>query len=221
MGKAGALARHPAVGLGLALVGALLFGVIAVNIKTGGPLTAWDVALAQALYARAIHDPWFVVQAMRTTASLGREVIILLFVVLALYWLSQRYWRELAMLLIGSGGSEGWFEALSRLFNRHRPVFPHPLDPLPGPGFPSGHSMDAVVFYGLIAYLLMPFLPSRGWRILAFVDAALLALAIGFGRLYLGDHYLTDVVGGYSFGLLWGSLVYTLVDVYVARRERR
>ncbi len=215
--RPGPLARVPAVGITIAVVGLLLFGLIAFNVRTNGPLTADDQPIAQGLYARAIHDPGFVVQAMRTTASFGREVLIVLFVVLGLYWLSQRYWRMLAMLVIGAGGGEFWFEILSRLFNRHRPVLPHPLDPLSVPGFPSGHTMDSVLFYGLFAYLLMPYLPSRGWRIFAFVDAILLAGIIGFARLFLGDHYLTDVLGGYCFGLAWGGLVYTAIEVYTAR----
>jgi len=114
-------------------------------------------------------------------------------------------------------GGEIWFEMLSRAFGRHRPVWPDPLDPLPGPGFPSGHSHTAVLLYGLLFYLLWPHLRSAPARILAAVVTVFIALLIGFARLYMGAHYPTDILAGYAFGLFWFGLVYTGVELYYAR----
>ncbi len=214
----GLLARYPALGLGLFLVGGLLFGLLAVNVRTNGPLLAWDMPIDQALHVRATHDFWLTFDALRFSGTLGRETALGITILLGLYWVWKRHWHTLSLLLIGVIGGNIWFEVLSIYFGRHRPVFPDPLDPLPGPGFPSGHSMTAVLLYGLILYLLLPRLTSRRWRLLAALDATLIMLLIGFSRLYMGSHYPTDVVAGYAFGLAWGGLVYTGLELYHRRQ---
>lgn len=217
----GFLARHPAFGLGLFLLGGLIFGILAFNVRTNGPLLAWDIPIDQALHVRATHASWLAFNAMRFSGALGRETAAVVTVLLGLYWLWKRHWHALSMLVIGVLGGNIWFEVLSNLFGRHRPVFPDPLDPLPGPGFPSGHSMTAVLLYGLILYLLLPRLLSWRWRLLAALVAALIILLVGFSRLFMGSHYPTDVLGGYAFGLAWGALVYTSLELYRQRRSAR
>ena len=213
------LARYPAIGLGLLLLGGLLFGLLALNVRTNGPLLAWDVPIDQALHARATHDFWLTFDVMRFGGTLGRETALGITVLLGLFWLWKRHWSALSMLLVGVIGGNIWFEVLSGFFGRHRPVFPDPLDPLPGPGFPSGHSMTAMLLYGLILILLLPRLSSWRWRLLAVLDAVLIVLLIGFSRLYMGAHYPTDVLGGYAFGLAWGALVYTGLELVQRRRS--
>ena len=214
----GFLARYPALGLGLLLLGGLLFAALAVSVRTNGPLLAWDVPIDQALHARATHDFWLTFDVMRFGGTLGRETALGITVVLGLFWLWKRHWHTLSMLLVGVIGGNIWFEVLSGFFGRHRPVFPDPLDPLPGPGFPSGHSMTAMLLYGLILILLLPRLSSWRWRLLAVLDAVLIVLLIGFSRLYMGAHYPTDVLGGYAFGLAWGALVYMALELFQRRR---
>ncbi len=209
----GFLARYPGLGLGALVLGGLLFGLLAANVRTNGPLLAWDIPIDQALHARATHDFWLTFDAMRFSGTLGRETALGITALLGLWWLWKRHWHALSLLLIGVIGGNIWFEVLSGFFGRHRPVFPDPLDPLPGPGFPSGHSMTAMLLYGLILILLLPRLSSWRWRLLAALDAALIMLLIGFSRLYMGAHYPTDVLGGYAFGLAWGALVYTSLEL--------
>ncbi len=79
--------------------------------------------------------------------------------------------------------------------------------------------MTAILLYGLILYLILPRLPSWRWRLLAALDAALIILLVGYSRLYMGSHYPTDVLGGYAFGLAWGALVYTSIELYRQRRS--
>ena len=211
------LARVPLMGLGLAIAGGLIFAVLAYNVRTYGPLLAWDLPIIQALHQRAVHGSPLILTLMKICGALGRETAAIITVLLAGYWLVKRRWRELTLLLAGVAGGEIWFEILSRLFGRHRPVFPDPLDPLPGPGFPSGHSQTAVLLYGLLFYLLLPRLRSGRARLLAAAVTVLIALLIGFARLYMGAHYPTDVLAGYAFGLFWAGLAYTGVELYYAR----
>jgi undecaprenyl-diphosphatase len=64
-----------------------------------------------------------------------------------------------------------------------------------------------------LLYLILQRLTSNAWRLIAVIDAIGLILLIGYSRLYIGSHFPTDVLGGYSFGLAWGSLVFTAVEL--------
>ena len=72
--------------------------------------------------------------------------------------------------------------------------------------FPSGHAMVACAFYLFVAYLGWHLLPGW-WRAIAIACLLALVLLIGFSRLYLGVHYLTDVVAGYLAGFIWTDAV--------------
>jgi undecaprenyl-diphosphatase len=69
--------------------------------------------------------------------------------------------------------------------------------------FPSGHIMTALFAYGIIAYLLASFGNNGKWRVVLYAAAMSLALVIGLSLIYLGVHYLTDVVGGWDTGIAW------------------
>lgn len=219
--EAGFLARYPAVGWILFLLGGLIFVVLAYNVRTNGPLLAWDQPIDQELHARATHDNPIDFYAMKLSATFGRETAAVIMLGLGLFWLFKRKWHQFSMLLLGVVGGNLWFLTLSNFFMRHRPVWPDPLDPLPGPGFPSGHSIASTLLYGLILILLLPTLTSTGWRLLAALDALLIVLLVGYSRLYMGAHFPTDVLAGYSFGLAWGGLVYTTLEVLRLRRMRK
>ncbi|MBI4080130.1 phosphatase PAP2 family protein [Candidatus Kaiserbacteria bacterium] len=66
--------------------------------------------------------------------------------------------------------------------------------------FPSGHASFSIALYGFLAYLTWKHVSNPTWRYAAIFAAAALILLIGFSRLYLGLHYLSDVVGGYLIG---------------------
>jgi membrane-associated phospholipid phosphatase len=211
------LARQPWIGYGLALAGAVVFAILAFNVATAGPLLTWDKPIDDALHQRALHAGAIGLDLIKIGGALGRETALIIIVPLAVYWLIRRHWRPFMLLLAGTIGGEILFELLSRLFNRPRPVFANPLDKLTGPGFPSGHSQTAILLYGLLLYLLLPRLRSRWARLAAVVVTVLIALAIGIARLLIGDHYPTDVLAGYAMGFLWGGLVYTSLELYLAR----
>ncbi|MFN6495748.1 MAG: phosphatase PAP2 family protein [Nostoc sp. DedQUE01] len=89
---------------------------------------------------------------------------------------------------------------LKVLFGRARPTLWKWIIDVGHPSFPSGHAMLSLVVYGLIAYILAKESPQ--WQKQIFTLTAILIIAIGFSRLYLGVHWPTDVFVGYAVGLL-------------------
>jgi undecaprenyl-diphosphatase len=74
--------------------------------------------------------------------------------------------------------------------------------------FPSGQAMESMVVYGMLAYFAVLILSGSGKRVAVALGAAVLVALIGFGRMYLGAHYLSDVVGGFVAGGAWlGAVV--------------
>ncbi len=216
------LGCYPVIGYTLALIGLIVFGLLAFNVIDHGPLLRWDVPIDQSLHQMALHDSWLVVHIMIGASFMGREMIVMAGVLMAAYFWSRSRWRELWMLALGVGGGEIWFEVLSNIIKRPRPAFAeHISNVLTGPGFPSGHCISSVLLYGLIAYLLVPHLKSTILKVLVILAAVLLIGFIGYSRLFVGDHYLTDVIAGYAWGLFWGSLVYTSVELYYRRRRTK
>jgi undecaprenyl-diphosphatase len=204
------------------LVGVGIFGDVALNLEANGPLIQSDVAIANGLHDVALHSAPFVRDAMICGFYLGEHVIFVIGAGLALYFLFRRYWPELSMVVIAWGGELFILFVLSALFHRPRPQFAVSVwHYMPSPGFPSGHSISAVLCYGLLAYLIVPKLPSPVEKVTVVVAAVLVVLFIGFSRVFVGDHYPMDVVAGYAVGFAWAGLVYTSVELIAQRTDLR
>ncbi len=100
---------------------------------------------------------------------------------------------------------------LKFFFDRPRPMMP--LVEASGLSFPSGHSMVAASFYGLIIYLVWHNVRPKKWRNVFVAFLMIFVLLIGFSRIYLRVHYATDVLAGFSAGFLW-----VIVGIYTLRR---
>jgi len=214
------LARWPVLGLILFLFGVLVFGGLLYNLRANGPLLQWDNTLANNLPAIALKSPPFTESFMDAGFYIGKEVVIVLGILLGLYFLVRRYWEELIMVAVGLGGSSLLFSTLSNLIGRARP--PTQIWILVKiPGFPSGHAISVVVFYGLVAYLLAPKMPARFWKIVVFAAALLIIGFVGFSRVFTGGHYLTDILAGYAVGIAWSSFAYTFIELFFQERRLR
>ena len=202
------------------LLGAILLTLLILNLSFNGPLIPWDKSISQALHNQAVHDPRYVVLAMMALSASGREGIMAVSLILAIIWVRRKNWRGVAMVFFGIVGGEGLFQLLSNLVNRHRPVWPDPLEVLPGPGFPSGHSTTSILLAFMIVYLLWPRIKSPGKKALVVLLAALWVFLVGLARTYMGMHYPTDILAGWSTGIFWAGLVYTTIDVLYFRARR-
>ena len=207
----GWLAARPMIGLWMFVVGGLVFGALVYNLETQGPLLQWDAPLAKEMHTEAAQTPSRLMEYLVFGFFLGKEFVQVLAGILFLYFLHKRFWRELAMVLVGLGGGGLLWYFLSRYFDRLRPSAQLGIV-VNDPSFPSGHTMTAVLCYGLLAYLLVPKMPSLFWKGFVILMAVFVISFIGFSRLFLGGHYLTDIVAGYALGFAWAGLVYTLLE---------
>jgi undecaprenyl-diphosphatase len=208
----GLLGKSPLIGLTLFLLGTVVFSFLAYNVKPDGALVQWDMTTAKALQAAAKSIPPALVEYVLFGFFLGKELVITLGTILAVYFLYKRFWRELAMVLIGLGGGGLIWYFLSHYFDRPRPPTQLDVLVLRDPSFPSGLALAAVLCYGLLAYLLVPRMPSRFWKWFVVILLTLIIVFVGASGLLLGAHYVTDVIAGYALGLAWAGLVYTLLE---------
>jgi undecaprenyl-diphosphatase len=110
-----------------------------------------------------------------------------------------RRWREAVFLTSALGRSVLLSDAVKRLVDRPRPPASVQLVHATGTSYPSGHAMDAVAGYAALV-LVLSLDRSRKARAILFSSAALVVLVVGWSRIYLGTHWLTDVLGGYALG---------------------
>jgi membrane-associated phospholipid phosphatase len=127
---------------------------------------------------------------------------------LVLWRVSRRWAIALPVVMLGTGGLQ-WLAKWST--NRPRPN--------EGPwGFPSGHVLSLVVFFGLMIYLVVTASrPRRRWRVLASLVCLVAVLAVAFSRLYLDKHWLSDLGGGLSIGLAYLLLAIWVTEVVLVR----
>jgi membrane-associated phospholipid phosphatase len=209
----GLLAKWPIIGIVMFLFGGLMFGGFAYNLTAQGPLLALDKTLATTLPAIGLKHVATLKPIMDAGYYVGSWGLTALGLILGLYFIIKRYWQELVMLAVGLAGEALLFYFVSNFFDRPRPptqiwVILHI------PGFPSGHAMAAVVFFGFVAYLLTPKMHSVLGKVFVVAGTLFIILFIGFTRVFTAAHYLTDVLAGYAMGLAWSGVVYTLIELY-------
>jgi membrane-associated phospholipid phosphatase len=214
------LAEWPIIGMLMFMFGGLVFGALTYNLYSHGPLLQWDRVLANTLPAIGLKSPGYIKYIMMAGFYVGKDVLNAIDVILGLYFLSKRYWRELVLVTAGWGGAALIFHFLSTFIARPRP--PTQIWIVVNiPGFPSGHAIFTVVSYGLMAYLLAPKMPSLFWKAVVISAAVLIIAFVGFSRIFMGGHYLTDILAGYAVGIAWFGLAYTLIEMFFQERRLR
>jgi len=165
-----------------------------------------------------------------TTMGSSMAIVPVFVLVVALLIRARRYGAAL-FLTTASGGALILNATMKLFFERPRPQLPW-AQVLPDYSFPSGHTMNGVVFYVALAVIAWSIF-GRRVGIASMVIASVLAFGIGVSRIYLGFHYLTDVVGGVLAGNAWLLVVgaafrvrptwwrWGLSDEPRASRERR
>ena len=150
-------------------------------------------------------------------SEFGRTEIIIGFTAAISLWLGlKRRYADIAGLAASVAGSAVTILALKYLIHRPRPDFMYQAYP-EGPyySFPSAHAGLSMALYGFTAYLLIQSFPTR-WRQVATALLPVLILLVGFSRLYLGVHYVSDVMAGFAIGALF-VWIGTFVRIYILK----
>lgn len=131
-------------------------------------------------------------------------------------------WRHRALALawaaVVSGGTAlNWL--LKQYFARVRPVHDG-FEAVTGFSFPSGHSAGSVIVYGMLAYLAMRLLPTR-WHVPVALLTTALAVSVGASRLFLGVHFPSDVLAGFTVGVAWLGVCLASIEAARLRQWRR
>jgi membrane-associated phospholipid phosphatase len=209
--------RRLALSLTAAVLSAIAFAQIAEDYLTNDPLARWDVSFGRWLAGErsALGTDFF--RVLTFVGSPPVALALALIVCVALY--RRRQLVDAALLPLVLGGAELLNLILKLSFHRARPevAFVH-IDTY---SFPSGHAMISTAAYGAFAYLAWGRLQTRGRRLILVAGTSLFVALIGFSRLYLGVHYLSDVLAGVAGGVFWLTTSIALQTVYGERFAAR
>lgn len=212
----GGLRLTLAVAAGLLL--AVPFGLLLLLVVDHwGPLQRLDVALAERLNSYAFPHPGYVAVLKAITNGGSPTVFELLAVLIGVLLLVGRQPRLGGWLLVTVFGGGLLSTLVKAGVGRPRPLLPHPVAHAANASFPSGHALGSIVGVGALLLVVLPRVHAgaRPWLV---AIGALAVLAVGFSRLGLGVHYLSDVVGGWVLGAGW--LVTTTAAFAAWRRDR-
>jgi len=205
--------------LTLSLISLLLalysFGMIAEDWINRGSLYYLDFK-AQRLVAEIVNPTLTIFMTHITflgtrtfTWGLGGLVIIILL-------LKKEWWTSIS-LLVSIRVGEVILSFLKNFFHRARPI--PQIVPAHGYSFPSGHSFGAMLVYGFMIYLTWKFIRNNWLSGLIFMLCTWLILLVGFSRIYLNVHWLTDVLGGYSAAFSWLMINMLVLEIIKHRRQ--
>jgi len=212
----GYLGIHLTVGLILSILCVWLFGEITEDVVNNELLIHIDQwVLDHILYFRTetlTKVMIFVTHfAEWVTIAIASVIITALLAIRKLYGVIIGY----AIAVTGGGGLD---YVLKHAVQRTRPIDDATLISVKGFSFPSGHAMLAMVFYGMVSYFIIRQIKQWKFRMLVVVIMGFVIFLIGFSRLYLQVHYLSDVIAGFVGGLFWLTVCVTGLEIYRRRK---
>jgi membrane protein DedA with SNARE-associated domain/membrane-associated phospholipid phosphatase len=198
------------VGLALAVAGSWIFGAILEDILENEELALFDRPILRFFVTHrdsALNDAMSVItllgSAVLVTGAMSLAAIVL--------FLRTRTFHWPAFLALTLAGALGLDDVVKALVDRPRPSL-HPLVPVTGSSFPSGHATAAAALFGSIAFVLSS---NRDWRASVWIwaGAVFLSLLVALSRVYLGVDWPTDVLGGLALGGFWTAVTATATIV--------
>ncbi len=198
-----------------------LFIIIASNVKDGSTQN-FDQGIIELFRepgtkSKAVGSEELTNTMRDITALGGGPVIFIITLSVTGFLILRKDYHSVFLVLfavIGGALIDLWFK---HLFGRTRPLLEYQLVQEHTLSFPSGHSMMSAVIYLSLAVLVSRILVRRIMRLYVIIVAILLSFIIGISRIYLGVHYPTDVIGGWSLGLAWAGVCW-FISYYTERK---
>ena len=205
--------------VGLLGVGSLLWVLAEFHEEIAEPfLMSLDLHLQSVVHGYASPG---LTRLMLGLTWIGSPTVLFVAAALIALWLWwRRLHRDAVTFVTAMLGTSILIATLKLYFHRMRPDVPWALAEEHSFSFPSGHSILAVVLYGILVYLRFQHLHHTWQRVAISLIAAGLVLGIGLSRIYLGVHYPSDVAAGYLVGCAWLTMV-ILVEWGVRKMDRR
>jgi membrane-associated phospholipid phosphatase len=173
--------------------------------------------------AKVVRSPWLDTAATVYT-DIGGTVGMPLLATMTLVVLAakRRSWTPVILIVVAGVGSLMMTIAGKQLVGRTRPDLADAIPPYEySASFPSGHSLNSIVIAGIVAYLIILRRKTVRARVLVGGSAVIFAATMGLSRVYLGHHWLTDVLGAWALGAAWLALVITAHRLYLTARSRQ
>ncbi|TVU64068.1 phosphatase PAP2 family protein [Paenarthrobacter nitroguajacolicus] len=221
LGPYAALVITLVAGLGVALCLASVFGEVYESVTEADGVAGLDDPVLAA--AKTVRSPALDV-AVTAYTNIGGTVGMPIIAVGIMIFLAtrRRSWTPVILMLAAGLGSLVITILGKPIFGRTRPDMADAIPPYEhSASFPSGHSLNSIVIAGIVAYLIILRLKTMRARVITVVVAAAFALTMGLSRVYLGHHWLTDVLAAWAIGIAWLALVITAHRLYLTVRTRR
>jgi undecaprenyl-diphosphatase len=146
---------------------------------------------------------------------------ILALVAVAVITWRRRRWTPLVLMLVAAAGSLAMTIVGKGFVDRARPPASLAVPPLEvSASFPSGHTLNATVLTTVVVYLVLIETTAAWQRVAAVTVGTLFVVSMGLSRVFLGHHWLTDVLAGWLIGLAWALAVITAHRLWLTLRER-
>jgi undecaprenyl-diphosphatase len=202
------------------IAGAVLSFVGIAEEMTEGDVRAFDMAVLNVLQpepGKPIGPGWFHYAAQDFTSLGSVSVLATISLVVIGFLLIRRRWLEAGLLALAAGGGLLISQVLKGVFGRERPPDIYRTVDAINTSFPSGHALLSAVIYLSLGALLARSTKHKTIRAYIIVVAILVALMVGFTRIYLGVHWASDVLAGWCAGAAWASACW-LLDRWLAHR---
>jgi membrane-associated phospholipid phosphatase len=199
------LGLHVTVSLGIAALALSLFGAVLEEVLDNATVVRLDVAT---LNWMAAHTSPIGLRISTFITHLG-DIPVIPTIAVAGAWVLWRQRHRLVFVCWLSAYFGGVLvnRLLKLLIHRSRPIRVVHESTF---SFPSGHTMAATIGYGMLAYVMATYWHPPGIkRRFLYLAAAVLALAVGVSRIYLGMHFPSDVIGGFAAGTAWLAICVT------------
>ncbi len=223
-GRAGVLVEGAAL-VALILMALGVWGFVQLaDVVTAGASQHFDERVLRALRSSAdarepIGPHWLKIAALDVTALGGATVLTFVILAVAGYlWIEKKH-RAVALVLAAAVGGQLASTGLKLFFSRPRPDVVPRLAEVQTSSFPSGHSLMSAVVYLTLGALLTQFVQQWRSRVYVFVLACFLTVVVGMSRVFLGVHYPTDVLAGWSAGLVWALLCWLVARILQQRGQ--